>query len=337
MFVQTDDPAGNSVVAYERADNGSLAWKATYATGGAGGVLVGSVVDHLASQGSLQVDHGLLYVVNAGSNSITTFAVHGASLDRPHTVGSGGTFPVSIAVRGDVVYVLNARAGGSVQGFIRFGDQLIRVPWWHRELGLDPTAAPEFTHTPGQVAFTPDGTKLLVTTKANTNAVDVFAVDRLGGLSATPTVTTLPGTVPFAVSFDRAGHLVLAEAGTNSVATFLISPDGRLHGLGSAATGQTATCWVVAQGNDVYLSNAGSGTLSDYRVGGDGSLTSLGTTSTDAGTVDAAVTPDGKFLFVQTGAAGNVDGYRIGTDGTLTAVGSLTVPDATGAEGIAAA
>ncbi len=45
----------------------------------------------------------------------------------------------------------------------------------------------------------------------------------------------------------------------------------------------------------------------------------------------------GKFLFVRTGAAGNLDGYRIGTDRTLTSVGSLTVGDATGAEGIAAA
>ena len=45
------------------------------------------------------------------------------------------------------------------------------IPLWHRALGLDPTAAPEFTHTPGQVAFTPDGAHLLITTKANTNAV----------------------------------------------------------------------------------------------------------------------------------------------------------------------
>ena len=182
VFVQTDDPAGNSVVAYDRAADGALTWRATYATGGAGGVLDGSVVDHLASQGSLQVDHGLLYVVNAGSNSITTFAVHGTSLYWRHTIGSGGAFPVSIAVHGNVVYVLNARGGGSVQGFLRIGDQLVRVPWWHRGLGLDPAATPEFTHTPGQVAFTPDGSKLLVTTKANTNAVDVFTLDRFGGL-----------------------------------------------------------------------------------------------------------------------------------------------------------
>jgi DNA-binding beta-propeller fold protein YncE len=82
-------------------------------------------------------------------------------------------FPVSIATHGDLVYVLNARDGGSVQGFRRLGSRLIRVPSWNRGLGLNPAATPEFTHTPGQVAFSPDGTQLLVTTKAGTNAVDV--------------------------------------------------------------------------------------------------------------------------------------------------------------------
>ena len=43
-------------------------------------------------------------------------------------MASGGTFPVSIAVCGDLFYVLNARDGGSVQGYVRVGDSLVRVP-----------------------------------------------------------------------------------------------------------------------------------------------------------------------------------------------------------------
>ena len=71
VFVQTDDPAGNQVVAYSRVANGTLTAANTYATGGLGGVLSGSVVDHLAPQGSLAYDqrHALLYAVNAGSNT----------------------------------------------------------------------------------------------------------------------------------------------------------------------------------------------------------------------------------------------------------------------------
>ena len=41
-----------------------------------------------------------------------------------------------------------------------------------------------------------------------------------------------------------------------------------------------------------------------------GSLTALGNTATDAGTVDAAASPDGRFLYVQTGADGIVDEFR---------------------------
>ena len=55
VFVQTDNVAGNQVVAYDRAANGTLTLAATYATGGLGGVLNGSQVDHLGSEGSLDL------------------------------------------------------------------------------------------------------------------------------------------------------------------------------------------------------------------------------------------------------------------------------------------
>jgi hypothetical protein len=72
-----------------------------------------------------------------------------------------------VAVHGDVVYVLNARDGGSIQGYRSIGSLLAPIPTWHRALGLEPNATPEFLTTPGQVAFTPEGGKLLVTTKGN--------------------------------------------------------------------------------------------------------------------------------------------------------------------------
>ena len=336
VFVQTDGLAGNAVVAYDRAADGTLHQAGTYPTGGLGGALDGSVVDHLASQGSLVLDRGLLYAVNAGSNTVTVFAVHGDQLVRREVIGSGGTFPVSVSTHGGLVYVLNARAGGAVQGYVRVADFLIRIPVWNRPLGLDPTATPEFTHTPGQVAFTPDGSKLVVTTKGNGSAIDVFAVDRLGGLSAHPVTNVEPGAVPFAVSFDAGGHLVVAEAGTNAVGTFAIAPNGVVTPIANTATGQAATCWIARAGSAFYASNAGSGTLSGYLDPGTGGLTALGTTAAGAGTVDATVTGDGGYLYVQTGAAGAVSGFRVNPGGGLTSVGSVLVPGAVGGEGIAA-
>ena len=82
VFVQTDNTAGNTVVAYARAADGALTWEHTTPTGGLGGVLNGSVVDHLASQGSLTYDrdHALLYAVNAASNTVSVFSVRGDQL-----------------------------------------------------------------------------------------------------------------------------------------------------------------------------------------------------------------------------------------------------------------
>lgn len=335
VFVQTDNPSGNSIVAYNRHGDGTLTRAGDYSTGGLGGILAGSVVDHLASQGSLAYDraHGLLYAVNAGSNTVTVFSVDGTRLRRQQVISSGGTFPVSVTFHGNLVYVANALNGGSIQGYIRAGDRLVRVRSWNRGLGLDPTATPQFTNTPGQVAFTPDGSRLIVTTKANGNSVEIFRVGIFGPGHAV--VTSLPGTVPFAVAFDPAGHVVLAEA-SNAVATFALRRDGTLRQLDSVATGQQATCWVVGTGHRFYVSNAGSGTLSGYRTARSGALSGLSVTPTDAGTVDAAVTGSGRYLYVQTGAAGIVDEFAVNRDGSLRPIGSVTVPDAVGGEGIVA-
>ena len=74
-----------------------------------------------------------------------------------------------------------------------------------------PAATPQFTNTPGQVAFSPSGSQLIVTTKANGSDIDVFGVGYFGYLSAAPVVNAEPGAVPFGVTFDPAGHLVVAE------------------------------------------------------------------------------------------------------------------------------
>jgi hypothetical protein len=335
VFVQTDGIVGNAVAAYDRLADGTLSPAGTYATGGAGIQLTGSVVDHLASQGSLVRAGGSLLAVNAGSDTITSFAVRGDRLDRRQVIGSGGQAPVSITAHDNRVFVLNARGGGSIQGYLNVGGLLVAVPSWHRDLGLDPTLAPEFTHTPGEIAFTPDGSKLVVSTKANTNAFDVFSTGQ-GGLSAAPVVTGVPGTVPFGFQFDASGNLVAVEAGPSAIVTFSVHANGSLTQLASAATGQAAACWIVVDGAYAYTSNAGSASLSGYRLGAGGALTALGNTHTHAGTVDAAVTPDGRFLYVQTGATGTVDEFRVARDGSLTNVGSVLVPGAAGGEGIVA-
>lgn len=332
VFVQTDNPAGNTIVAYDRTTAGRLTLAGSYATGGLGGIVTPGSPDHLSSQRSLAYQAGahLLFAVNAGSNTITTFATRGDQLERRQVLPSVGTFPASIAAHGNLVYVLNARNGGSIQGYLRFGSNLVRVPSWHRDLGLDTGRTPDGTL--GQIAFTPDGRRLVVTTKNGGNDIEVFRLQL--GWPAKPTNTSLPGIEPFSFTFDQAGHLDVAERGTNSVATFAVNPDDSLTQLDSFATDQVATCWIVAVGDKLYLSNAASSTLSGVALADDGTLTGLGNTPTDAGPTDAAASPDGRYLYVQTGVAGMVDAFRVDPDGSLVLVGSVTVPNAVGGEGI---
>jgi hypothetical protein len=338
LFVQTDNTAGNQVVAYHRNPNGTLAPAGTYATGGLGGVLNGSAVDHLASQGSLTYDavHNLLYAVNAGSNTVSVFSVYGAQLSLRQVINSGGQFPVSVAVHGNNVYVLNALSA-NVQGYVSFFGRLVPLPDSDRSLGLTvPGDTNQFTNTPGQLAVSPNGTELIVTTKLNNDDIDVFHIGFFGTLSPSPVVTSDPGG-PFGVTFDAAGHLVVANTASNSLATYVLEPNGTAVAIATVLDGQAATCWVTGALGSFFASNAGSADLSHFQEQPfSGALALAGETPTDAGTVDAAASLDQQFLYVQTGANGIVDEFQVGPGGSLTAIGSVTVPGAIGGEGIAA-
>ncbi len=339
VFVQTDNAAGNQVVAYDRAVDGRLSLANAYGTGGLGGALNGSVVDHLGSQGSLAYDqsNALLYAVNAGSNTVSVFSARGDRLTLHQVVSSGGSFPVSVSVHDHLVYVLNAEGGGNVQGYVALFGLLFPLPGSNRPLGLViPSDMTQFTHTPGQVAFSPDGSKLVVTTKASSNAIDVFNVGLFGYLSRTPVVNAEPGAVPFAVAFDEVGHLVVGEAGPSALATFTLNHDGTLTQLDSLASGQPGLCWVAPAGGPFFTGNTASNSTSGYQSDAGGHLTLLGATPTDPGTVDASATPNGQFLYVQTGGNGIVDEFHVNGNGSLAEIGSVSVVGAAGGEGIIA-
>ena len=296
------------------------------------------MVDHTASQGSLTDDprHGLLYAVNAGSDTISVFSVRGDRLALRQVLGSGGTFPVSVAVHGDLVYVLNALNGGSVQGYRVLGSFLARIPGSHRALGLDPNATPQFTTTPGQVAFTPDGTQLVVTTKGNGNDIDVFGVGFGGRLSAKPTVNASRGPFRSRSPSTRSAIWSSPKPGRTRWPPSSSAATARPACCSRPPTGQAATCWVTPAGSFLFASNAGTPSESGFASSASGQLSLLGNTATDPGAVDAASAAGGRFLYVQTGGNGIVDEFSVAASGALTKIGAVTVPGAVGGEGIVA-
>jgi 6-phosphogluconolactonase (cycloisomerase 2 family) len=337
VFVQTNQPTGNQIVVYDRADDGTLSPAGTYATGGNGGAaLPGTESDRLASQGSLAYDskHKLLIAVNAGSDTVSAFRVKGDRLELEDVLPSGGQFPASVGVHDKLVYVLNSGGTGTVQGFRIEGHGLEPIPDSSRSLGLANTDPPNFLAAPGQVGFTPDGGQLIVTTKASTSSIEVFQVGHDGLLSAAAVANPSATPVPFAFTFGPSGRLVAGEAGASSVTTYRIGEDGTLADPKSQSDGQTALCWIERIGRFYFVSNTGSNTLSTFRVGGDGQpvLVNAVAANTNPGPIDLA--SSGDFLYAETGVGSTVDEFRVEHDGTLTSIGTVTGLPA-GIEGIA--
>jgi 6-phosphogluconolactonase (cycloisomerase 2 family) len=340
VFVQTDEPGGNRIVSYDVAADGHLTRAGSFATGGAGGVAApGSEPDHLASQGSLVYDgaHRLLIAVNAGSDTVSAFRVHGDTLELVNVVASGGQFPASVAVRGDLVYVLNSGGAGTVAGFRITNAGLAPIAGSARSLGLSNGNPPNFLTSPGQVGFTPSGSQLLVTTKASTSAIDVFQVAANGTLSASPVVNPSATPVPFAFTFTPTGRLATGEAAQATLSTYVVRGDGTLTAPRSLSDGQAALCWIQRVGQYYYVSNTGSANVSAFTISSEGQPALVGSNgvvaTTEPGPIDETSPPGTSLLYVETGS-GTVDEFQSNPDGTLHQIGRVDNLPA-GIEGIA--
>ncbi|MFD0746220.1 lactonase family protein [Phytohabitans flavus] len=316
VFVQTNKPSGNTIVVYDREKDGDLRRVREVRTGGLGGATLGPPVDALASQGSLIFQNDLLFAVNAGSNTVTLFRVKGDRLERLQVIGSGGLLPVSIAVREDLVYVLNAGGAGAVQGYrLEKNKRLVPITGAHRSLGLNNTNPPAFATSPAQVGISPDGHFVLVSTKT-LNIIFTFAIGRSGQLARQPIANTDEGG-PFGFTFDTRGKLVVSETTANAATRFRLLPNGRLAQIGpSVPNGQTASCWIQRVGRFFYVANAGTSTISSYTIDSRGNLVLLAAVAAATGGGSIDMTTSGGFLYVQNAAAGNVQGYKVNRNGS---------------------
>lgn len=334
VFTQTNDAAGNAVVAYTRRSDGSLSYLATYPTGGRGTFRADGTGSGLGSQGAVLVtpNNRILLAANAGSNEISSFAVEKDGLTLVSTISSDGTRPVSVAATNRVAYALN-NGSSSVAGFrIGRGGVLIPVPRWTRSLSRSAANA-------AQVQFTRDGRFLVVVHRA-APGFDVFPVHRDGSLG-NPVFSPSVGTAPFGFDITARGNVVVSEPGPNapgseqSASSYDLQPDGRLRPVSSGIRSlQAAPCWVVISkdGRFAYTANAGSGSISGYAVGANGSLRLItadgrtGVTGPGSTPLDMDVTRDGRFLYVIEGGTGNVMGFSIGRDGSLAPMADVAPP-----------
>ena len=224
--------------------------------------------DPLGSNGSLVVDakEMRLFAVNAGSDSVSMFKIKPGGITLLGTSPSQGQYPVSLAVNGDTVYVLNSQSNSVARFAITNGhlsyQQTCVLQAAPRP--LDPpypataghSEQPVATEAPGQIGLSPDGKHLVVVAKegpvltgfplgqtTGNGEVDVYNTASDGTVTncASPTTYVLPqnapdqGKFPFSFAWATGGQLLLTEVfGTGATLTasavqpFNLNPDGSL-------------------------------------------------------------------------------------------------------------
>jgi 6-phosphogluconolactonase len=341
VFVMTNDTVKNKVLAYQRLNDGSFASRGSFDTGGRGS---GGTTDPLQSQGSLTLsgDHHLLFAINAGSGTISSFHLLGGLPVLVDQEPTGGAFPVAVAEHNGTVYVLNAGGNGAIVAFRadRFG-HLSQIP--------DSTALLTATNSGGAaISVSPNGNTLVVIEKGPEN-IDTFPINpdgTLGTVVVNHSVT--PGV--FSVVFAPNGQLIVSEDQPNgtdvsSISSYTINANGTITAISqSVRTFGDGNCWnaITPNGKFVYTDNSATSNIAGFSVGSNGALTPIGQTivaTYPAGTInlDMTVSGNGEFLYTLNSGTGTVGIYSINSDGTLSNPSFIEgLPKTVGFNGIAA-
>ena len=335
VYVQTNDAAGNEVLVFTRRHDGELVPSGRVSTGG-----LGTGEPHLPSQSSIVIgdDGRRLLVVNAGSDELSLLEIEDGGLRLADRVASGGSTPTSVAMSGDLVYVLN-NGTASLAGFRIERGRLVAL-----EGSARPLSAADAD--PAQVAFTRDGRNLVVTERG-TDSISTYVVGEQGYIAGPMTIAA-SGKTPYGFDFAANGAVIVTEAfggavGAAAASSYSLSDAGELAPVsGSVGDTRSEVCWaaVTNDGRFVYVTNFGDGTISSYAIGDDGGLelrdaVAGSTLSGEKGIRDEAITRDGRYLYAIDADAQKLFAWTVGGDGELESIGAFDGVPATVA-GIAA-
>ncbi len=332
VYSLTNSTGGNAVKVFHRAGDGALTPSGEFPTGGVG------TGGGLGNQGALVIDDRYLFAVNPGSDSISAFKIKRGGLELVDTAASGGDQPISLTIDDDLLYVLNAGGAGNISGFT-----------FSKKRGLSPLGDSTRPLSgngsgPAEVSFDPEG-ELLVVTEKNTNLILTYEV-RHDGRARGPISNASSGATPFGFAFDERDHLIVSEAfggaaDQSAVSSYGVDDYAIEPITPSAATTETAACWIVVteDGRFTYTTNTGSASISGYRINRKGELSLLDadgrTGVTGPAPTDMALSRHGRFLYSLNSGDETISGFRVGDHGSLTPIGGASgLPD--GATGLAA-
>jgi 6-phosphogluconolactonase len=371
-YSQTNGVPDNAVIVYNRRANGRLSQRQVVETGGSGGLAPQPGCEPpggcpmLDTQGSVIVTNSgtLVFAVNAGSDTITSFRKTSRGLKRVDVEPSMGDFPNSLTVHRRVLYVLNSDpdadgTGGNIAGF-RFTRRGEMTPISNsvEPVSADAAAPPL---SPRQIGFDRTGRVLAVTLLSPLpGSIDTFKLDRQHRPGpAMPHTPTTP--LPFGFAFDLRNNLVMSqvsappELGMNgNTATYdLNARTGNLVPIETESSMGVAPCWVVVtnDGRHTFVVNTGGGppgpqfasTIAGYRLSPTGFLTFRSLTPENGeefARTDEALSRDSKYLYVLKpgimAANSQIDEYRVRRNGNLTLLGNTPATGPPGQSGLAA-
>jgi len=312
VYTATNSANDNQVLIFDRSADGSLSAAGAISTGGRGlGTGLGN-----QSGITLTQNHAFLFVVNAGSNEISSFSVGPQGLTLADKVWSGGQRPISVTTHDNFLYVLNAGGTNNITGFSIGSDgKLTAIAGSTRPLSVA-------NANPAQIAFNGDGTLLAVTEKG-TSCIDTYTVDGFG-VAQGPNVFASAGSTPFGFNFGKRNQIVVSEAAGSAASSYSVSSSGQLTPISSSiADHQAAACWLVVSndGRYAYAANAASASVSGYAIDADGTLSLLNsdgrTGVTSPGPVDETMSANGRFLYTLNARSGTISVFSVRADGSL--------------------
>jgi 6-phosphogluconolactonase len=320
VYVQTN-AAPNEMVAFRRTSDGSLE--------PIGRVAIDSVGDgspHLQSQGSVirQDDGQHLLVTNAATDDLSVFSVAADGSielrERVHT----GSAPRSVDEHDGLVVVLNTGEPG-LASFRLDTEGIAPVEGGHQALEAGDA-------DPAQVAFSPDGS-LVVITERGTDSIVTYEVASDGTFGASRAVAS-EGPTPYGFAFTSGGTLVVTEAfragkGAAAASSYAIV-DGSLEArTSSVGNGRSEICWAVVTPDDrfAFTTNFADGAVSRFGISADGSLSLEDATAGisvegELGLRDEDLSDDGRFLYAIDADGGCIYGWSVEAEGALEPVGS---------------
>lgn len=327
LYTESNEAGQNTIWVFSQDADGMLTKQQEVNSGGAG---FGA---GLGSQGALVLNetHSLLFAVNAGDNTVSSFSVAAdGSLTLKHTAASGGTKPNSVTVSGNILYVLNT-GSSSIYGFTVGADgELTKIEGsWH---ALSDTAvdAP-------QISFEPTGHALYVTEKA-TNKIDRFTLSSSGAIASADFMPST-GVTPFGFDYARnkkflvVSNAVMGLPAAGSCTSYSLSVNGLLNDRnGAVANNQGAPCWVgtTKYGAFAYVANTGNGSLSSYYISETGNLYLINAAAGAAGmgTIDVKVSSDNRYTYAIGAVSNTLEEFARKPFGQLSHIGTVTsLPD----------